>query len=241
MANKKHLKRALFMGIVSMFVSLSMFVGTTFAWFTDSVTSGKNKIVAGNLDVELSYWTDTNGDGVKDDWASVQDKSDVFGPDALWEPGRTEVVYLQISNEGSLAMKYRFTLDIFGETPGRTVGSDADNIWLSTFLKFGFVQDVSVGSLDNRAAAIAAVDTAWTLQEALKHQHGEGMLTGEMEKDAEAKTFAVVLWMPTTVGNEANCDGVHVPSVDLGVTLVATQLANEDDSFDNGYDTDASL
>ena len=229
------MKRAILMGIISMFLCISTFVGTTFAWFSDSVTSNKNQIVAGNLDVELSYWTKANK------WESVNGKSDVFDPNAYWEPCRTEVVYLQISNECSLAMKYRFTIDIFGETLGRTVGSNADNIRLSDYLQFGFVQGVEVGDLETRAAALAAVETQWSLQEALKHQHGQGMLTGQMEKGAQPKIFAVVLWMPTTVGNEANCDGVHIPSVDIGVTLVATQLANEDDSFDDQYDAEAPL
>ena len=33
-----------------------MLIGTTFVWFTDSVTSGKNIITSGNLDIEM-YWS----------------------------------------------------------------------------------------------------------------------------------------------------------------------------------------
>ena len=53
MTNSKTTRRALVLSVLSLLLCCSMLVGTTFAWFTDSVTSGKNKIVAGNLDIEL--------------------------------------------------------------------------------------------------------------------------------------------------------------------------------------------
>lgn len=48
-------KRALMMSMLSMVLSFVMLLGTTFAWFTDSVSSGVNRITAGNLDVGLEY------------------------------------------------------------------------------------------------------------------------------------------------------------------------------------------
>ena len=57
--NKK--KMALVHSVIALLLCCSMLIGTTFAWFTDSVTSGKNRIIAGNLDVELAYM-DANGD-----------------------------------------------------------------------------------------------------------------------------------------------------------------------------------
>ena len=47
--------------------------------------------------------------------------------------------------------------------------------------------------------------------------------------------------MPTTVGNEANHNGESIPSIQLGVELVATQYTFESDSFDNQYDKDATF
>ena len=52
---KSTTRRALFMSFVSMFLCFTMLLGTTYAWFTDSVESGVNQIVAGNLDVEFEY------------------------------------------------------------------------------------------------------------------------------------------------------------------------------------------
>lgn len=58
MTNSKSTKRALMSSILAMLVCVAMLVGSTFAWFTDSVTSGRNQIVAGNLDVELYHGDD---------------------------------------------------------------------------------------------------------------------------------------------------------------------------------------
>lgn len=53
MKSSKTAKRALFSSVMALIICFSMLVGTTFAWFTDSVSSGVNTIVAGNLDIEL--------------------------------------------------------------------------------------------------------------------------------------------------------------------------------------------
>ena len=45
--------------------------------------------------------------------------------------------------------------------------------------------------------------------------------------------------MPETVGNEANHNGTDVPSIEFGLSVVATQYTSEEDSFDNQYDKDA--
>ena len=46
-------KKALFLSVISMVICVSMLIGSTFAWFTDSATANVNTIQAGNLDVEL--------------------------------------------------------------------------------------------------------------------------------------------------------------------------------------------
>ena len=87
MTTSKSNKRALLASALSLLICATMLAGTTFAWFTDSVTSGKNKIVAGNLDVELEYATAFDAEGNPTAWESVEDKTDLFKRDTLWEPG----------------------------------------------------------------------------------------------------------------------------------------------------------
>jgi predicted ribosomally synthesized peptide with SipW-like signal peptide len=57
MTKKRSTKTALLMSVLSLFLCFSMLLGTTYAWFTDSVSSANNIITAGNLDVVLEYKT----------------------------------------------------------------------------------------------------------------------------------------------------------------------------------------
>ena len=59
MKRKNTARNALFTSIISLLLCVSMLVGTTFAWFTDSVTSANNVIKSGNLDIVLEYWNGT--------------------------------------------------------------------------------------------------------------------------------------------------------------------------------------
>ena len=71
---KKATKRALLSSALALVVCISMLIGTTYAWFTDSVTSTNNIIKSGNLDIELEYWNGT-------EWVDVEGKSDILTRD----------------------------------------------------------------------------------------------------------------------------------------------------------------
>ena len=105
MTNSKTTKRALLLSVLSMVLCVSMLVGSTFAWFTDTASTAVNKIQAGNLDVELEYSKDFS------EWKKVDNTTKLFEESKSWEPGRTEVVYLRVKNAGTLALKY--TLGIY--------------------------------------------------------------------------------------------------------------------------------
>lgn len=104
---KKGIKKALVSSILSLVLSGSMFVGSTYAWFTDSVTSGGNTIQAGTLKVDI---VDKDGASLQGDKLFFQNKNgDV---DILWEPGVTfRTQSFQIKNAGNLALKYRLALN----------------------------------------------------------------------------------------------------------------------------------
>ena len=92
MNNKKSTKRTLLTSVLSLVLCMAMLIGTTFAWFTDSVTSGNNIIKSGNLDIELEYYNEDTKE-----WKTVEGASDIFTSN-LWEPGHTEIVYLKLTN-----------------------------------------------------------------------------------------------------------------------------------------------
>ena len=112
MTNRKSTKRALLGSVMAMLLCLAMLVGATFAWFTDTASTGVNKIQAGNLDVVLEM---QNADGK---WVSAEGKTLDFVKAAgaeneaiLWEPGCTyELPALQIRNNGNLALKYKVAI-----------------------------------------------------------------------------------------------------------------------------------
>jgi len=206
----------------------SMLIGSTFAWFTDSVTSGKNKIVAGNLDVELDYIKVV--DGVATDWATVKDQTSIFDPNALWEPGHVEVVYLRVSNLGTLELKYQLGVNVYDEVVGKN--EKGEDVRLSDHLVFTAIEitenDVASFSREEAKAAAGTV-------KGLKDYNGKTTRLEVGEKDY----VALIVYMPETVGNEANYRGNVVPSIELGINLFATQYTAEDDSFGDDYDEDA--
>ena len=112
MTNRKSNKRALLGSVMAMVLCLAMLVGATFAWFTDTASTGVNKIQAGNLDVVLEM---QNADGK---WVSAEGKTldfvkaaDAKGEAILWEPGCTyELPALRIRNNGNLALKYKVAI-----------------------------------------------------------------------------------------------------------------------------------
>ena len=112
MANTKNTKRALLASTLALILCFSMLLGTTYAWFTDSVTSGTNIIAAGNLDVEL-YHSDSKVTDEKVTGTTVL--FDDVTP-ALWEPGAMAYEKFTIKNEGTLALKYQFALNVTNAT-----------------------------------------------------------------------------------------------------------------------------
>ncbi len=220
----KSTKRALLASLLALVVSISMLIGTTFAWFTDSVTSGRNLIQSGNLDVELEYF---NGNA----WVTVQDATDIFS-DELWEPGHTEVVYLKVSNKGSLALKYQLGINIWTETAGVNVYDEAFK--LSDYILFDAIDiDGEVNFFATREDALKATDDVDFIS--------TGFTKGSSLEENGEEYLALVVYMPAETGNEANYKpGTTAPSIELGVKLVATQQMSESDSFGKDYDADAT-
>ena len=107
MNNKRATKRALLTSVMALVMCVVMLVGTTFAWFTDTASTAVNKIVAGNLDVDI---VDENNNSL--DGGSLSFIKAGAGTDAeaaiLWEPGATFFTQgFKIVNKGNLALKYK--------------------------------------------------------------------------------------------------------------------------------------
>lgn len=232
MTSSKNTKRALLASVLSVVLCCAMLVGSTFAWFTDSVTNTDNRIVAGNLDIDLlmdkeengTYTSIAGGEGDIFNEAQIAQNSNK----TLWEPGKTQIVYLGVQNKGSLALKYNILLDV------------TDN---------GLAGALEYAVLDGAQASDLADVTDW---EALKAM--EGAQTGDIAagrtiaapngcldeiangtKD-ETDYFALAVHMKEDAGNE-----YQGKDITIDVTVVATQATAEEDGFGNDqYDKDAT-
>ena len=238
MMNSKTTKKALLSSVVALFLCFTMLLGTTFAWFTDSVTNGVNKIVSGNLDVELyhssyaasaadSLWgvgfgySEAHGSAVAPDTKLFLD---VDGNDILWEPGATAVENFRIKNEGSLALKYEFKLNVTNatKTPAGRDLSEIISLYIDeiTYAENGVPQGTTI-----------------TAGEALNSGY---ILEGELLPGETYDFWVGLEWEPSDEDNEFNVkEGL---SLDLGITLLATQLTYEKDGYNGDqYDKDASM
>lgn len=226
-------KRALLTSVLALVLSLAMLAGSTFAWFTDTASTGVNRIVSGNLDVGLQYWG-VGEDGQKT-WLTAENSEKLFDENALWEPGYTQIVYLKVKNNGNLALTYAMQITPVHETVG--VNVDGEEFKLSDYIKFGWTAftvdgDGAPVALDREAAQTGVGDGA-QLGTTLHRQAAEPMEAGAEE------LVALVAWMPEDVGNEANYSTVQ-PTIELSLKVLATQAAVESDSFNNTYDEDAA-
>ena len=222
MNTKKATKRALLTSVMALVMCVVMLVGTTFAWFTDTASTGVNKIQAGNLDVALEYataWDKETGKVTK--WENAEGKTLEFKKNAatdaeaaaqiLWEPGcRYVLPELRIVNKGNLALKYK----------------------------------VIINGIKGDAKLNEAID--WTISygddEAKLTDDANGFEYKMLPKAASdteypSQTFIIKGIMKEEAGNEYQ--GLSIDGI--GITVVATQYTYEKDSKDDQYDKDAPV
>ena len=216
MNNKRATKRALLTSIMALVMCVVMLVGTTFAWFTDTASTGVNKIVAGNLDIKLLHTTDKGEVKELTENDTLQWKTKDTG-DVLWEPNCTyDLEEFQIKNAGNLAVKYRVVLkatDIATTPDGKSLLDVID--WTVKVNGDTVKKDVLLADL--------GADKGTIIIEGKKLTAGEDAkvtVTGHMKAEA---------------GNDYQ--GLKIDG--FGITVYAAQVSHESDSFDTSYDVTA--
>ncbi|HBF15771.1 MAG TPA: hypothetical protein DDW30_08895 [Clostridiales bacterium] len=130
-------KRALILSLLSMLLCVSMLVGSTYAWFTDTATTAVNTIQSGTLTVDIvkeDGTTSIKGDTMK--FINVDGSDNI-----LWEPGATFMTpAFKIKSTGSLALKYKLALngisgsnDLLKVIKFSVIKADGTEIDLDTF------------------------------------------------------------------------------------------------------------
>ena len=233
----KKKRSALFTSILALLLCVSMLVGTTFAWFTDSVSTGINQIAAGTLDVELYHSNAVATDEQVD--SNTKLFMDLKGEPILWEPGVVSYENLRVSNAGDLALAYQLSINTANENFVLDPANNAQ-YGLSQILKVGVVEGGITAT--DRAGVVAAVGANWIgLNDFLR----SGSLLPEGAGTSEQTWGVVIYWEPGendnlwNLNNGKQLSSGDVLSIDLGVSLIATQEQHESDSFGNDYDSSA--
>jgi len=197
-----------------------MLIGTTYAWFTDEVTSGVNKIVAGNLDVELYRGLDRNATPV-----DINTELFKLSEDQKWEPGAVVYENLTVANLGNLALKYQLSVNVGAAT------QTTDGKTLADVLKIAVVEDgITTQTREDLKALTTYQDFKTFTRE------------GELIPNSADDVYGLVIyWEPTANDNLYNMNNEETTELDIeiGVKLYATQAPYEEDSFDNMYDDPA--
>ena len=231
-------KHSLFMSAIALLLCCSMLIGTTFAWFTDSVTSSNNVIKSGTLDVTLSYLT------AKEDptsetatWKEIVNEENKDGDPifnyTLWEPGYTMVRHIKIENKGSLALKYIVNF-IPKDEQGKII-TDLENLKVDGY-NLADVIDVYYSDPAKAIAdrnSVEGLQYLGTLTEVLSGLADTA--NGTLVKD-DKDIITLALKMKEEAGNEYQDKYI---GASFDIQLLATQLNSEEDSFDKNYDVDA--
>ena len=216
----KSKKSALLLSFTSLLLCFAMLAGSTFAWFTDTATTGVNKIVAGNLKVDIVAAEKDSNDkypSLTGTGKELKFQNNANSNDILWEPGVNFLTQgFKIANKGNLALKWKAQVNKDNITNGKASDDAKDGMSLLDVIDFSVVT-----SQAEDAKAIAIEDFV-------------GHLAKEKTSD---ETYYIKAHMQETAGN----DYQNLTLEGITITVYATQDTVEYDSFDNDYDAGADV
>ena len=209
----KQTKKSLLFSALALVLSVSMLIGSTFAWFTDSVTSFANKIQSGTLKVDLELLDKETGE-----WNSLKaTQAPIFDYDK-WEPGYVDTKILKVENEGNLALKW---VAKFYSEKQLSILADVIDVYVRP-------SESEIGYPANRSLeGYTCVGSLKTFINSI-----EETTQGTLEAK-QAAYLGIALKMREEAGNEYQ-------NLSLGgafdIRIFATQHTSESDSFGNQYD-----
>ncbi len=210
MKKKAITKIALLFSVCLVLIWTILGTGASLAWFQDETSGIRNTFIFGELTPLVSY---KDGDVYK----PVEEDTVLFDDEALYEPGYTQVIYLKIENAGNVAFDYKLSVSLDASSVIYGTNAMGGRIYLPDHLRFGAIFGKSEAQLDRRLAQAAATMPldAYTSE------------TGTIAVDDGADYVALIVTMPEEIGNVANYRGEDIPTVKLGVTVLASQSAKQ--------------
>lgn len=224
----KDTKKSLLLSGASLVLSAALLVGSTFAWFTDSVTNTGNKVQAGTLSIDAvaydlaesgdkgfaiegvnggdTFYFEEQGQDLKTDKTPIISEKN-------WEPGVSSAKLLQVTNNGTLAAKIKVDFTVLEKDL-------TDALW------FDFVQVGEDGTISGNFTQ-RPMSTLETFADKLELPLSSG----------KSVQFILVYGMDKEAGNE-----YQGKTFAADVSVLATQYTEEKDGFgSNQYDKDATL
>ena len=204
MNNKRATKRALLTSVMALVICVAMLVGTTFAWFTDTASTGVNKIVSGNLKVDIiGESSDSHVEKLNFKKAATTDAE--AGAEILWEPGcRYLTEGFRIANKGNLALKWK------AQVNKGTTAANEGNFDLLDVIDFYLV----TGTGENQTETL--------LDE----------FTGNLKKTETSDVYYIKGVMQTTAGNDYQ--GLTIDGISITVIATQDTVENDsfDNQYD---------
>ncbi len=228
-------KKALMLSLLSMLLCVSMLVGSTFAWFTDTASASVNTIQAGTLDVALVDEKGNSLEGKPLKWVAKDSRESIY-----WEPGctyKTEEFYIE--NKGNLNLKFKIVVS----------GIDGDAKLLNV-ITFTAMAKANQFHFNSGSASITFGDDNEEEFDLLKgytydfNDLGSGFdqIFGAdkityteytLEPGDKVGPIAISGHMDENAGNDYQGQTIE------GITIYATQGTGEQDSYNGTYDEDA--
>ena len=200
--SKNNTKRSLLASVFALVLCVAMLVGSTFAWFTDTASTGVNKIVSGNLKVDI-IGANSDSHIEKLDFTKA---AGAEGENLLWEPGcRYLTEGFRIANKGNLALKWKAQVNT-----GTTVANEG-NFDLLDVIDFYLVTKAADGTETETALDV---------------------FTGNLKKTETSDVYYIKGVMQTTAGNDyqgLTLDGISITVVATQDTVENDSFNNQYD------------
>ncbi|HCL20396.1 MAG TPA: hypothetical protein DHW47_00420, partial [Oscillibacter sp.] len=203
--------RALLTSVTALVMCVVMLVGTTFAWFTDTASTGVNKIVAGNLKVDIiGENSEKHVSMLSFTKAGVTDAE--AGAEILWEPGcRYLTEGFRIANKGNLALKWK------AQVNKGTTAANEGNFDLLDVIDFYLVTKAADGT-----------ETETPLDK----------FTGNLTAGVKSNVYYIKGVMQTTAGNDYQ--GLTLNGITITVYATQDTVENDsfNNQYDAGAEAD---
>ena len=217
-AREPSLYRSICTSIISTLLSLVMLVGTTFAWFTDNLTTGEFTITAGSFAAQASYCTELPDSSSSEPmWLRLNPGNTSMFGGMTFTPGTPQTAYLKLENKNDnsdnvAAVKYMFRFEDVATSPvALTVEEGVTTQSLSDALTFTCKTASSIGDLTNAEAETRTLST-FTLT--------EGEKTGPFEVTV---TQGQTVYVALTIGmNTAGSASITPSSIQLRLKIIVT-------------------